>query len=187
LGPFNFPLPLYVTGSGLKYADCLLGKRPIFLYRAYQNQRLTMIYTKDIRLGNLITWNPKLLNPQVTLSPMQVEIAAITTDKIGYTPYKLEQRVEPFEDDLMIQMETIFKSPDEFEPIILTIEILEKTGFEISGGKYHLKGFYPELYLKENIWNAELVPGSSRIEIRYLHQLQNLFYTIVAEELEVVL
>jgi hypothetical protein len=146
-----------------------------------------MIYVKDVRLGNLVIWNPKLLNPQVTLLPMQVEIAALTADKIGYTPFKLEQRVEPFEDDLMIKMETTFKSPEEFEPIVLNKEILEKTGFEISGGKYRFKGFYPELYLEENIWNADMAPGSNRIEIRYLHQLQNLFYTIVAEELEIVL
>ena len=146
-----------------------------------------MINAKDVRLGNLIIWNPKLLNPQVTLQPMPVEIAIIAQDKIGYTSYKLEQRVEPFEDDLMVQMETTLKSKEEFEPIVLTKEILEKTGFEIVNGMYQLKSFGPAIILKENIWSLILQPDSKGIEIRYLHQLQNLYYAIVEEELEIIM
>jgi hypothetical protein len=146
-----------------------------------------MINAKDVRLGNLIIWNPKLLNPQVTLQPMIVEIAVITQNQIGYTPYKLEQRVEPFEDDLMVKMETITKSKEEFEPIILTKEILEKIGFENVNGMYQLGGFDPKLVSRENLWSAVLMPDSKGIEIRYLHQLQNLYYTILEEDLEIIM
>jgi hypothetical protein len=146
-----------------------------------------MINAKDVRLGNLIIWNPKLLNPQVTLQPMIVEIAVITQNQIGYTPYKLEQRVEPFEDDLMVKMETITKSKEEFEPIVLTKEILEKIGFENVNGMYQLGGFDPKLVSRENLWSAVLMPDSKGIEIRYLHQLQNLYYTILEEDLEIIM
>jgi hypothetical protein len=146
-----------------------------------------MIHAKDLRLGNLITWNPKLSNPQITLLPMQVEIAVLAEDKIGYTPYKLEQRVEPFEDARMIQMETIFKPLEDFEPITLTTEVLERIGFENSNGGFRLSGFYPQLFLKGNVWIADLVPDTSCVELKYLHQLQNLYYTILGEELEISL
>jgi hypothetical protein len=146
-----------------------------------------MIEVKGLRLGNLIVWNPKLCNPQVTLQPMTVEIAVITPKKIGYTPYKLEQRVEPFEDDLMVEMETVLKSKEEFEAIKLSIDILERSGFENNDGAYHLKGFKLHLFLKNNIWFATFETASIEIEIRYLHQLQNLYFTIVGEELEILL
>jgi hypothetical protein len=144
-----------------------------------------MIDAKDLRLGNLVIWNPKLLNPQITLLPMLVEIAVVAQDKIGYTPYKLGQRVEPFEDDRMVQMETIYKPIGEFEPVVLNIEIIEKIGFENINGIYQLKGFYPRLILKEDIWNVDLVPSKILIGIKYLHQLQNLYYAVLNDELEI--
>ena len=146
-----------------------------------------MIDVKEVRLGNLILWNPKLANPQITLQPMLVEIAVIAQDKIGYTPYKLEQRVEPFEDDRMVQMETIVKSVQEFEPLQVTEEILEKTGFQKRNGAYVLDGFYPEVIFKESQGSAVLVPHSKVIPIRYIHQLQNLYYTIMGEDLVIIL
>jgi hypothetical protein len=146
-----------------------------------------MIHAKDLRIGNLIIWNPKLSNPQITLLPMLVEIVVIAQDKMGYAPYKLEQRVEPFEDDRMVQMETIFKSFEEFEPVTLTTEVLEKLGFENINGTYQLKGFYPQLFLRENMWIVDFVPGSFCVKIKYLHQLQNLYYTVLNEELDISL
>jgi hypothetical protein len=146
-----------------------------------------MIEANELRLGNLLVWNPKLSNPQITLLPMMVEVAVIAQDKIGYTPFQLEQRVEPFEDDLIVKMETIFKPKGEFEPVILTNDILEQSGFILNNGAYQLKGFYPQIFSRGKIWLASLVPGSMEIELRYLHQLQNLYHTLSGEELEIVL
>src|SRR6266487_5068670 len=88
-----------------------------------------MITANELRIGNLIFWNPKLSNPNITLAAMQVEISAILEDKISYISPGIEYRVEPFEDDLL-QKETPYKSLKELEPIILTAEILEKCGFK---------------------------------------------------------
>jgi hypothetical protein len=147
----------------------------------------TMIEAKDLRLGNLLIWDPQLTNPQITLQPMLVEIVSITKDKIGYTPYKLEQRVEPFEDDRMVEMETVLKAKEEFAPVELTTDIFEKSGFESTNGTYQLKGFGPQILKKGNIWFAALENSSMGIEIMYLHQLQNLYFIIVKEELQISL
>lgn len=144
-----------------------------------------MIEVKGLRLGNLIIWNPRLSNPQVTLQPMIVETAAITPDKIGYTPYQLEQRVEPFEDDRMVEMETVLKSIHEFEPVELAVNILERSGFENNNGAYQLEGFGPQLLRKNNTWFAILEAYSMEIEIKYLHQLQNLYFMMVGADLQI--
>lgn len=72
------------------------------------------------------------------------------------------------------------------DPIPLTSSILEKCGFNIFSEQYN-NGFrfkYMKLYNhNENLyfnpydWNFQL-------EIKYLHQLQNLFFALTGEELE---
>ncbi len=78
-----------------------------------------MIQARELRIGNLIVWNPKLVNPGVTLSAMQIEVFSIMHDKVFYVFPNIENRVEPFEDDVA-KMGTSFKLLEELEPIILS-------------------------------------------------------------------
>src|SRR4051794_31565113 len=112
-----------------------------------------MITANELRTGNLIFWNPKLSNPNITLEPMQVEVSAILEDKIGYTSPKIEYRVEPFEDDLL-QKNTSYKSLEELEPISLTAEVLERSGFKEAnnaGRKVFFKKYNEFLEISINI------------------------------------
>lgn len=144
-----------------------------------------MIHVQELRIGNLIIWNPKLLHPEVTLLPIRVEVAALFSDKIGYTPFELEQRVEPFEDDRMVQMETHYKTPHEFEPVALSQEILHMAGFDKKNSSYSHKNFYPKLVFKADSWYTELSPNYPPIACRYLHQLQNVYFVVTGEELKI--
>lgn len=152
-----------------------------------------MIEVKELRVGNLIIWNPALLNPDVTLSPMQIEVFSISQDKITYVFPNIENRVEPFEDDV-VKMGVGEKSLNELEPIILTTEIVEVSGFEEKGGmlgtKYFEKG---DLQLKntgeyfQRVSVTKLNTTVFELPIKYFHQLQNLYYAVTGEELEIKL
>jgi hypothetical protein len=159
-------------------------------------QTLVMLTANELRIGNLIFWNPKLSSPNTTLPAMQVEVCAILEDKIGYTSPGIEYRAEPFEDDLL-QMETSYKSFEELEPILLTREILERCGFRqadnYAGRNIFLKDQVEFLEIEKNIIGHKVSLGSAadhqRIDLPYafkfLHQLQNLFFALTGEELEI--
>jgi hypothetical protein len=66
-----------------------------------------------------------------------------------------------------------------FHPIPLSPEILEKCGFkdEYGNGRYYFDGF--------EYYNGKLWFRTAEIKIQYLHQLQNLYFALTGEELEV--
>jgi hypothetical protein len=78
---------------------------------------------------------------------------------------------------------------DEFEPIPLTPEILEKCGFDKGMGIDHkFQGLRLRLW-KNNDWillntnGCDLYPRMPTI--KYLHQLQNLYFALTGKELQV--
>ncbi len=152
-----------------------------------------MVHARELRIGNLIIWNPKLVNPNVTLPPMQIEVFSILQDKVMYVFPNIENRVEPFEDDVA-KMGIRDKALEELEPIVLTAEILEKAGFTEKGGilasKYFEKG---DLQLKQTgeYFQRALVTKLNTtvfdLPIITLHQIQNLYFALTGEELEVKL
>lgn len=152
-----------------------------------------MVQARELRIGNLIVWNPKLLNPIVTLSVMQIEVFSILHDKVFYVFPNIENRVEPFEDDVA-KMGTQYKLLEELEPIMLTTEILGKAGFTEQGGilasKYFEKG---DLQLKQSgeyfqrVSVTKLSTTVFDLPVTCLHQLQNLYFALAGEELEVKL
>ncbi len=146
-----------------------------------------MIQAKDLRVGNLVLWNPKLANPKSTLPPMQIEVFSIMPDKIAYVFPNIENRVEPFEDDV-VQMGTRFKEYSELEAIHLTVDILLQAGFQknrslLSGDRFE-KG---DLHLKHmgEYFSPASKDASINLSIKYLHQLQNVYYALTGNELEV--
>lgn len=123
-----------------------------------------MIDTAQLRLGNLITWNPAIAHPASTLSPLLVEVAAISATEVGYVPVNIGHRVEPFEDDL-IQQEPIFRNNTEFEPVALTPELISLLN--------------PQQLSHEH-WRKALS------EVSFLHQYQNLYFLLTGEEADLV-
>lgn len=146
-----------------------------------------MINAIELRKGNLVTWNPKLISPKNTLPPMQIEVFSILQDRISYVFPNIENRVEPFEDDIA-QNGSRHKLLEELEPIILTSEILENCGFEEKTAKHFEKG---GLQLKFNgeyfqrVSTSALQTRVSNLPIKYFHQLQNLYFSITSNELEI--
>ncbi len=152
-----------------------------------------MVHARELRIGNLIIWNPKLVNPNVTLPPMQIEVFSILQDKVMYVFPNIENRVEPFEDDVA-KMGIRDKALEELEPIVLTAEILEKAGFIEKGGilasKYFEKGVLQLKHTEEYFQRVLVTKLNTTVfdlPITTLHQLQNLYFALTGEELEVKL
>src|SRR5256885_1632084 len=101
----------------------------------------------ELRIGNLILWNPRLSTPKTTLVPTQVEVSAILEDRIGFISPRIEHRVEPFEDDLL-ELETPHRPIEEFEGISLTSEFLKKCGFDFLNAISHAR--IPHLHLQKS-------------------------------------
>jgi hypothetical protein len=138
-----------------------------------------MIKASELRIGNLITWNPKLTHPSSTLSPLHIQVKSIAANEIGYVFPNIENRVEPFEDD--VAQHGNYKQLSEVEPILLTREILETAliGPSESLMKQHEDGSHIE-------WTTnEFKVTYLKANILYVHQLQNLYFALTGHELDI--
>jgi hypothetical protein len=152
-----------------------------------------MITANELRIGNLVTWNPQLISPKNTLPPIQVEVFSILPDRIQFVYPNIENRVEPFEDDVA-QTGSRYKLLAELEPIDLSAQILLAVGFEEKTGIFTTSHFEKsDLQLKYNGEHFERLSTSalhttvSPLPVRYFHQLQNLYFAFTGEELEIKL
>jgi hypothetical protein len=145
-----------------------------------------MLKANELRIGNFIFWNSKLSSPEISFLTFPVEVTSILPGTIGYISPGIEHRSESFEDD-KLQTQTTHKPLEEFEPILLTRDILEKCGFENTdvNDQYYS-------YRKESLTIRFMTGDSTRAKIgdcefvcQYLHQLQNLYFDLTGEELEV--
>jgi hypothetical protein len=73
---------------------------------------------------------------------------------------------------------------DQFGPIPLTPEILEKAGFKNKGHEIFVKDriqlwAHLAYYLDEDLEEAHFIP----VDVTSLHQLQNLYYSLTGQEL----
>lgn len=139
-----------------------------------------MIKANELRIGNLILWNPKLSNPNTTLLPELVEVAAIREDSIGYLSPRIEHRVEPFEDDVL-ELDAPHRPLEEFEPVALTTELLEKCGFATNNTTYQKD----PLTIVFNDNKVQVTMNNRELPCTYFHQLQNFYFTLTGEELEI--
>lgn len=122
---------------------------------------------------------------------MEVEVVSIMADKIGYISTRAEHRSESFEDDLL-ELETPKGTPEEFEPIPLDKEQLEKCGFhDTSNGcksEYKKDGFVIKKEGGNGTWVFMILQqAASYNAVKYLHQLQNLYFAHNSHELEISL
>jgi hypothetical protein len=139
-----------------------------------------MINPAELRKGNLLTWNPKLTHPATTLPAMEVEVYSISAGQIEYVYPNIEHRVEPFEDDV-VQMGTHVKPFEELEPIPITPDILERAGFREDGKAWVNKA--GTFSFEDNRVKYNDQQRHHRVE--YLHQLQNAYFALTNEELEI--
>jgi hypothetical protein len=149
-----------------------------------------MIKANELRIGNLLVWNPKLISPDNTLPPLQVQVAAILADRIHYVFPNIENRVEPFEDDVA-QAGSRFKRLEELEPIRLTPEILENSNFEEKNGLFspkHVENGELQLRFNGDYYERILITKMNttvfELPVKYFHQLQNLYFALSGHELE---
>jgi hypothetical protein len=74
-----------------------------------------------------------------------------------------------------------------FEPVPLTPEILEKCGFERLDRFFEKDEIILLLVGGDTILYYYSTKSDKRTEIQYLHQLQNLYFALVGEELNIEL
>ena len=146
-----------------------------------------MLKANELRIGNFIFWNSKLPSPEISSLSFPVEVTAILPDKIGYISPGIEHRSESFEDDI-VQTQTAHKPLEEFEPILLTRDILEKCGFENTDANDQYSSYRKgSLTIRFMAGNSTLAKISDcEFVCQYLHQLQNLYFDLTGEELEVI-
>lgn len=119
-----------------------------------------MIQPNELRIGNYVKHVP--LNTGIFVK--------IDSEEISYC----ESYPEEFNDN--------------FKPIELTEEILLKCGFEKLEHLYklHLLNSLNLIYNSEhNGWYLDIYHNTSKIELRYLHELQNLYFALTGKELEI--
>ena len=75
---------------------------------------------------------------------------------------------------------------DFFEPIPLTEEWLKRLGLEYNGAYWECEWCYFELdYYKDHFINGvNACEYNHGIEIKYVHQLQNLYFSLTGQELK---
>lgn len=119
-----------------------------------------MIITKTLRLGNWIN-----LNDGTGLSNDYRQIQGITKNGVTCTIKGCK-------------IASSFTSDKQIHPIPITADILLNCGF-----KPYKNGKWYHDYL--SVHECEFIFNSKGYRVEYVHQLQNLFYTLTNEELEV--
>ena len=148
-----------------------------------------MIQASELRRGNLLNRNGKLVHPQTTLPDELVEVFLVLENKIAYVYPNIENRVEPFEDDVA-QFGKGFLLLDEVEPVPLSEKILVNTGCVVNGQSVQL-AYSNNEYIQFK-WDGKqleyipAIPTGSPVMVTALHQLQNLYADLTGHELDII-
>lgn len=142
-----------------------------------------MIDPKELRIGNLLLFED---DGRITYN----RVKYVAKDQEGYKGYYvsfgwascfLETDEQEFEECSVVK------------PIIITSDILINSGYEYDEITYYKKGFDlaegflptdPPEKISWDFWTHGLSAGITG-SIRYVHQLQNLYFAINNEELEI--
>lgn len=149
----------------------------------------------EIRIGNIVTVDNPKHHPKLKNIPLRV--TGIQEVDFG-NAVECHINLEHINQDPNAYYDTYSQFFRFIRPIPLTEEILIKAGFEIGG--YNLVEIthpkFPRLFFVlgeefKSIWWNYNISGtfkeceSSQIEIIYLHQLQNLYFTLTGEEIKI--
>jgi hypothetical protein len=147
------------------------------------NEPAILIEPKDLRIGNALYYN----NKPVSVTFLSLDIDDEYNELIGFVEWgKNSNETMDWNRSLL---------PD-LKPIPLTPEILEKCGFVPfvdSENIFELETDNNLCYLRKEdngFRPAEPVDGDAEfitigIKIQYLHQLQNLYFALTGEELQI--
>lgn len=81
----------------------------------------------------------------------------------------------------------MFNDNQKYEPIPLTKYWLTKLGFDRKGSSFWYKGYDYTIDTSGGIFivHSDYVSVAYGIEVKYVHQLQNLFFALTGEELTI--
>lgn len=131
------------------------------------------VYIKELRDGNYIMPNSREFVPEYNGTMTQVDL---DIRYYGETAY------DENEGEYLSQ----------YEPIPLTPEILERCGFECDASYQvphwtHKSGFYfHDDCFTQGIFSIRIL-NAIDVEFKYLHQLQNLYYSLCQKELTITI
>lgn len=145
-----------------------------------------MLHAKDLRFGNKV-----LSRKGEVITVQQIHSTSIVYDTAISIGRRHLSKVSGYDASYTSEVVEVVKEAglQEIEPIVLTPKILEKCGFRnfireewiLSNGNTHTDFEFTEegLRLRHST--------TSRVGIKYLHQLQNFVYAIAGQELQVEL
>lgn len=125
--------------------------------------------TSELRLGNWIELRPDHTHRRY------IEVSRINRGSVGNktTRFETDNPRQPSE------MKELFSQY--LFPIPLTDEIIQRCGFEV---RYNgIKTYYNPLMELDHDFN--LMNYESNVRIRFVHQLQNIYFALTNQELEV--
>ena len=126
-----------------------------------------MIKANDLRIGNLVADQSGNI---------------ITVESINYDGVNLEIEQEWFEEESTVENLSPDYTFDAVFGIPLTLEILEKAGFKGNT----LAAQHNDIVFYENHFGIKGMLGIVKPNnVNFLHQLQNLFFSITGEELTI--
>lgn len=122
-----------------------------------------MIPANELRIGNLVNTKDFTFCPVLTIAKSSIRIAI---DSV---------------------LEDIFCHNEELQPIPITPEILKNCGFNpfFHNFEKSIKINYSVVDNRAYVGNSTSTSGTSVINIKYLHQLQNLIHALTGEELTI--
>lgn len=145
-----------------------------------------MIDIKELRIGSYILY-PKYWEDR----PLQVTGISIVDRRNDHTGiyeefiYLLNTDLEESDFNKFVDYKNGVIDPKEIEPIPLTEEWLVKLGFNAIDDHFIIipESDYSSIVIEKNNneFNILTIPAS----LKYVHQLQNLFYCLTGEELKV--
>lgn len=119
-----------------------------------------MIDVKTLRIGS-----------HVCVGGKHVRICGITKRKVGY--HANEKPCEHLQ----------YARLNEVKPILLTIELLTELGFEYRDNTYWER-WYLGCFTIERKEHSSYFDYDGNIRLKYLHELENLYYMIYGKELK---
>lgn len=107
-------------------------------------------------------------------SKVNLNGADVTVKTIEYNPVSEEYFIRVLEDYRQIKVNYL-------SPIPITEELLLRAGFNKIGNKYYIGAEYE--YSLNGVFNDHVAGCTFSVNILFLHQLQNLIYSLTGSEL----